>query len=282
MVSGRFSERIGQVEVRSVLQVESIDLPLRNRLWSLVHFFLESSGEQVEYSSHQDFYQNVYLDFFEEPIDRVPPWTSAANDRMRSYFFDDEWWKPYDLVEFVLRNRPEWLAHDDDYATANLILADYLSGYRFVGGNLVAITDESQLQAIEGALINPLAGVRAHLTKSLGLLSDRDKPDAANSIKEAVSAVESLCSAIVGKRSTLGAALRRLENAGVPLHKALKDSWSSLYGYTSDADGIRHAAQLESGATIDDALFFLVSSSAFIGLLTTKATSAGIELQPVT
>ncbi|MEM9817769.1 MAG: hypothetical protein AAF827_15380 [Cyanobacteria bacterium P01_D01_bin.6] len=45
--------------------------------------------------------------------------------------------------------------------------------------------------------------------------------------------------AITGSdKATLGAALRLLD---IDLHPALRSAFSSLYGYTSDTGGIRHA-----------------------------------------
>lgn len=278
-MSGRFSQRIGVTSVRNVVQIESVDVPLRNRLWNIIYHCLDSSSDLMDYSPQGGLYRSIYLDFFELAIDRIPDLTGMANEEIRVYHFAAEWYKPYDLLEFVLNNVDD--PSGSLFEVANDALTNYLSGYRFVNKRLVPITDESHIQVIEDALESPLSGVRSHISKSLSLLSNRDNPDAENSIKEAVLAVESICGSIVGRKDTLGAALKKLEDAGIDIHPALKESWIKLYGYTSDANGIRHALQFDSGATIDDALYFLVSCSAFIGLLTTKSMQAGISLQPV-
>ena len=62
---------------------------------------------------------------------------------------------------------------------------------------------------------------------------------------------------------TLGAVLKKLEKVK-KLHPAMKSAFSSLYGYSSDADGIRHALLEESQLTKADARFMLVCCSAFI------------------
>jgi hypothetical protein len=54
-------------------------------------------------------------------------------------------------------------------------------------------------------------------------------------------------------------------------HSALKKGLSSIYGYTSDADGIRYALLEEDGLTYDDAKFFLVLCSAFINYFQSKS-----------
>ena len=110
-----------------------------------------------------------------------------------------------------------------------------------------------------------------HLNQSLTLLSDRQNPDYRNSIKESISAVESICKIITqDDKATLGKALKIIEDKH-GLHAALKGSLSQLYGYTSDADGIRHAMSGESNLSYIDAKFMLVACTNFINYLIEKA-----------
>lgn len=57
-------------------------------------------------------------------------------------------------------------------------------------------------------------------------------------MKESISAVEALVKQVTGTKDTFGAALKKL---GVDAHPAFVEACSKIYGYTSDADGIRHA-----------------------------------------
>ena len=59
------------------------------------------------------------------------------------------------------------------------------------------------------------------------------------------------------------------------LHPALKSALSKLYGYTSDAGGIRHALADEREPDIEDARFMLVICSAFVSLISAKARKLG-------
>ena len=94
------------------------------------------------------------------------------------------------------------------------------------------------------------------------MLSDRTNPDYRNSIKESISAVESLCRTVSGNdKATLSAALKILKDKG--LHPALESAFQSLYGYTSDANGIRHALLEKSNLTSTEARFMLIICSAF-------------------
>ena len=136
----------------------------------------------------------------------------------------------------------------------------------FVEGKIVEITSEGEITEIELAIeqSQPYAGVKTHLTTALSLMSSRTNPDYRNSIKESISAVESLAKRLTGDEgATLGDALKKLEKAK-QLHPALKDAFSKLYGYTSDAGGIRHALTNEADNTQAEARFMLIACSAFI------------------
>lgn len=128
----------------------------------------------------------------------------------------------------------------------------------------------------EGAIGTNLlsAYVKIHINKAFALYSDRKKPDYENSIKESISAVESLCCIITGatgSQATLGSTLKKLEkDGGVVIHGAMKTAFEKLYGYTSDSDGIRHGGIDFTNAPAEDAKYMLVSCSAFINYLIEK------------
>ncbi|MGH6983986.1 MAG: hypothetical protein ACREEI_07150 [Stellaceae bacterium] len=58
------------------------------------------------------------------------------------------------------------------------------------------------------------------------------------------------------------------------IHKARQDAFDKLYGYASDADGIRHALLDEEKLTYEDAQFMLVTCSAFVNYLIAVASAA--------
>ena len=121
---------------------------------------------------------------------------------------------------------------------------------------------------------SPYQSVKIHINKALALYSDRKKPDYENSIKESISAVESLCCIITGStgsQATLGSTLKKLEkDGGVVIHGAMKTAFEKLYGYTSDSDGIRHGGIDFTNAPAEDAKYMIVSCSAFINYLIEK------------
>jgi hypothetical protein len=75
----------------------------------------------------------------------------------------------------------------------------------------------------------------------------------------------------------LGPALSKLQKS-VRIHPALAKGFDSLYGFTSDEKGIRHALIDEPVAEVDetDALYMLGSCAAFVSYLINKARKAGL------
>ena len=116
------------------------------------------------------------------------------------------------------------------------------------------------------------------LKSALAKLSDRLNPDYRNSIKESISALESLTK-IISKNSkdSLGASLDKIKGK-LKIHSALERGFKQIYGYTSDTDGIRHALTEETNCDFEEAKFMIVSCSAFINYLVIKANKAGITI----
>ncbi len=153
----------------------------------------------------------------------------------------------------------------------NTVLETENAAYRIVGSEVVEITDTNEIAAIEDALNHPDDPVRAHIQAALAMLSDRKSPDYRNSIKEAISAVEATCRLVTGmKNATLGDALKKVPD----LHPALQKGFLALYGFTSDASGIRHSLLDESNLTYVDAKFMLAACASFVSYLRSNAKVA--------
>ena len=75
----------------------------------------------------------------------------------------------------------------------NQVLEEENAGYRIVGGEVVDVTSAEEITEIEGALSCGILAVREHIRSAVSLLSERKKPNYRNSIKESISAVESVC-----------------------------------------------------------------------------------------
>jgi len=217
---------------------------------------------------------SYWFNLFKEPTDTIPLKTVDAIKHIRSFFFRCEWHTIYSFIEETLENYPEQYTVKEEIfiALINQLLEKENSAYRIVNNQIIEITSEQEIQSIEDALenTNQYSGIQQHLNQALKLMSDRQKPDYRNSIKESISAVESICKIVTNdEKTTLGKALKVIEDK-FGLHPALKSSLSQLYGYTSDGDGIRHAMLEESNLSYIDAKFMLVACTNFINYLIEK------------
>lgn len=194
-------------------------------------------------------------------------------DKLREYVVNSsEWYIVFDFIEKYLRicNQETSELMQKEF---NHILEDEVSAYRIVDKIVVPITNEMELETIKSAKETEYDAVNNHISKALSLYADRKKPDYENSIKESISAVESICCIITGQTgatATLGKTIKKLKDKGIYIHSAMENAFSSLYGYTSDEDGIRHGGIDFSNAPAEDAKFMLVTCSAFVNYLIEK------------
>ena len=276
----RFSQRIGAVDTPSIIQLESISDALRNSIWNfLVSLFDEgeSGWWRIAEISAQFFYK--------VPVDELPAYNLRRRDWLKARFYDLPWYEVYDYVEFIVEwyeraNVRQKFRKDRLLAIFNHMFEEELSGYRFVGGELAPLSSPAEVASIESALSTTsatgLAGAHAHISSALRLLAKRPDPDYRNSIKESISAVEALAKQLGTSESQgLAGALAELGKK-VPLHGGLRAGLLSLYGYTSDEGGIRHAMLEEPDLGYDDAKYMAVACSAFINYLAAKAQKAGL------
>lgn len=251
-----------------MIQIDSMDGPLRNgiwnaldaEVWSLVGFLSDRPPYRV---LHMDSFSDaLWKDFLQERLDSRALVMSLRLGYIRRWYLGAPWNKVYDFLEFILK--PEIGLPDSLTPALNTALVKGGAGYRIVSGIVVEIVSDSEVQMLQEALEDESMGpVGAHLKRALQLLADRENPDYRNSIKESISAVESMAKIVVNNpKATLGAALKALEKKG-QMHSALKDGFLKLYGYTSDEDGIRHAMLEEPKLTAADAKYFLMSCTSF-------------------
>ena len=148
------------------------------------------------------------------------------------------------------------------------IVKDNSSGYCYI----IRLTNKEEIKEIENVFNLPekYKPVQEHLNKALKLYSDRKNPDYENSIKESISAVESLAQIILGERGTLGQLIKEL-----PIENSLKRGFSSLYGWTSAEHGIRHGKANASKKSLEaEARYMLVTCSAFINYVIAKLSES--------
>lgn len=224
-------------------------------------------SESVDYRNDyddDDLFRIIKNTMLHDPYDDVLTLIEAIIQYWDSYLKETEGYEYYNEYNSTY-------ADQSIYAIVNGYFEREYIGYRFVGELITPISDTNEIESIEEARICKYQPVREHLSKANAFLADREKPDYENSIKESISAVEAICEIITGirgKEASLGKMLKKIEENGVMIHSGLKSAFNILYGYTSDANGIRHAGDIGgASSTFEEAKFMLVSCSAFINYL---------------
>jgi len=288
----KFSQRMGITPAVKEIQLNEIDAELKNGLWNIYNEILLKSLDNSAYERHfndheKKFTYTLWHNFFKWILETAPSSRSSLKLIIKDWFFNANWYEIYDLIQFscdCLRDGGYGIYVLEIENHFNVVLEREFAGYRFIEGHLAPITNESEIKDLKEAFSNTerfssLKGCNIHLEASLHKLSDRISPDYRNSIKESISAVESLAKVISGKTSdTLNSAIDRIKGK-IKIHRNLEQGIKNLYNYTSDGDGIRHGMMDESTCDFEDAKFMLISCSAFINYLIVKANKAGIEFQ---
>ena len=270
-----FLERMG-IEPEKSIQIRSMDDRLRNRLYNCLQDFFNSivnAGLGYGYKSTIKFVFDQKGLKNQEDIYRFS---------LDKYFNDiSYWYTTYEIIEYCgdFISRYHMNSNQREYMRAffnefNRVLEEEKSGYRFLNGQIVPITDEKEMASLRESTNTGYSNVNIHMGKALSLYADRDKPDYENSIKESMSAVEAMCRIITkdDKTKTLGEAINKLEDNGIEIHGAFKKAMSSLYGYASNEDGIRHGGIDYTKLSEEDAKYMLIVCSAFINYLIEKLT----------
>lgn len=285
----KFSQRIGKTPATKSIQLESLDDDLKNGLWNIIKFIfldrISRSKIQGYPSKFNIFCEYLWHEYYKLSIDDISYDDYYTEKFIKDKFYKGPWYESYNLIEFLASTDTSSFGINSDNFTnhCNIVLEKEFSGYRFIGYTLSPITNQHEIEEIEISIDNSsqfttLRGANIHLKLALEKLSDRKNPDYRNSIKESISAVESVSKVISGNtKDSLGAAIDKIKGK-IAIHPALEKGLKNLYGYTSDGDGIRHALMDASNCDFEDAKFMLVSCSAFINYLIVKADKAGITL----
>jgi hypothetical protein len=285
-MSLKFSQRIGKTAIDIPIQIDCIDESLRNCLWSclykeFLHHFISAYINGTMSSTYWTRYE-IWVNYFKNRMDEMP---NDFVDAVKKYFFKCEWYEVYEFLEFLVTTdlHCNFFNAADFTRECNLILERESSGYRFINQVIGPITNQIEINTITEALENTLEltmlkGANIHLNLALEKLSDKENPDFRNSIKESISAVESVVF-ILSRQNKSFATSIRVVGKDLGLHRALQGGLIQIYGYTSDEHGIRHALKHQSNSDVNDAKFMLVSCSASVNYLISKAVKHGLNLR---
>lgn len=289
-VRGGFSEAHGMGSCNTQMQIDELDDRTRNILYNCIAMSLDGEFSQTDSMGFRKNYKKedwLCRTFFTYVLGlkinvNKHYYISDLLHVVEKIFSNAPYNEIFDSIEYLCcyrYNEYEKNRLKDFCDLLNVLLESEYVGYRLINGRFIPVTDENEIKSIENACNNKFEGVRAHISKAVGFIADREHKDCKNCIKESISAVESICSIIVeDENATLGKAVKQLKDKGLKIHPALERAFLSFYGYTSDEGGIRHSeGMFESDVTFEEAKFMLVSCSAFVNYLTANYGKVGGE-----
>lgn len=270
----KFSERMWIVKVENIIQIDFINSDLTNRLWNFIYDEIIDDIKDLYQDSEDDFLKHFKTEYLKLTIDEYFFVSSLKNVFLKSRRYEK-----YDLLEAVIKlfeqRFPDAATYkvDMEYKIdlLNKILIEEFSWYRFIWWQFIPLININEIESIQSTLEVPYSWVKVHMSRALELLSDKKNPDYRNSIKESISWVESLIKLIVWKPSiTLWKWLQELQKQWIIIDVLLQEAYEKIYGRSSWKNWIRHGLSDSKNIEQEDALYMLISCSAFINYLISK------------
>lgn len=202
-------------------------------------------------------------------------------DALKCRLMNLEWYQFYDFVEItaikIKENEIEYSSDWDNSRFESFMFPSYRKKVNDLflqhkiqwklsdGGKLETSLPkdlETRVSAIDSTLQDKFEPARVHYSKARSYILSPSK-DPENSIKESVSAVESVCKTIYPKCATLGDALKAMKREQL-IAPMLVTVFEKFYAYTNAEPAVRHGSNKMSGVDEMDAELALHMSAAFI------------------
>lgn len=272
-----FSERYGYTKPSDIIIRERITPEIQNAILTCYDILLNRLYHHHILDIYYDMDKHIWTEYLNL---RLFDWESDSMI-ITSYIINtnNKWFKKLDIIENCIKflyssfeknkNQQISISADIFVGDLNRYFTKLNFAYRIVNKEVVEISSEEEIKTIETALNTSKDNIRIHLNNALELYSKRPVADYRNSIKESISAVEAISRNITGE-NVLN--FKKMEEKGVVIPTVLRKAFECLYGYTNDkTTGIRHALMDDTNAPqAEEALFMLVSCSAFINYLNKK------------
>ncbi len=273
-----FSQRYGYVPLPTPMQLEVISEDLRRETWNLMWSFI-CSVSVTDYFFHENeelFFGRILGKHLNKPIDEVKCYRKDdVKNSIKPICFNSQFNEFLDFLEFIV--------NDNQYGTKfrqniNELFQSHGAPYRLDISKppyqFFPCSTTEQCDSVEKALESlqerGMDGAVTHLRESAKHIN---LSQFADSVLDSISAIESVAKLIDPKHSnTLKPALNSLEHSELLKHKALKDAFIKLYGYTSDEQGIRHALCEKDSPDVglDEAIFMYGACASFAAYLIEK------------
>ena len=267
-----FSQAYGYEELPQPLKLGEITDGARTKLWSALFHFVKSESDYQVRGRWRRILTFLHLAYYERALDEFD---DAPKNFIRVYkpiFMGDQFNEVFDLLLAIMRHQacpPEFItAVAAIFKESRLAYVVDTSRPATIYPAATEEEGEAVLRATADLSNAGLAGAVSHLRQASENINQGDH---AGAVRESIHAVESTARRVDPNARDLESALKSLERAN-GLHPALKKAFSSLYGFTSDEEGIRHALidNPQANVGLDEAVFMLGACASFSSYLARK------------
>ena len=274
-----FEQAEGIHPLPSQLNRTEVSPELRAVLWSYIHERLSSTARrEVSYlvlgSPWKTVLKAVHVYRNHLPADEFSNRVRDAAEVLKHVFMKGGYTDIYGWLQFVLQQKPG----DEFSRRIDSILQYCRAPYRVIDNEVLCpIGSETDARSITKAFADlkqaGLAGSREHLRSAAAELT---AGNFAGTVRDSIHAVESAVR-VLEPSGDFSKALSKLEQK-TNIHGALKKGFLSLYGFSSDEQGIRHPLLDKEAPSVDeaDAMFMIGACSAFLSYLINKSRAAGL------
>jgi len=266
-----FLQAEGLAPLPSQMQQRKVPRRLRIALLEIINFIYQ---DEINERGDFDRFKTIWMFYFERFGDEFPVYWSDFEGFIKKFL---ETADDVNILDFAQAVARQAFISDTAFRTLRLVIERDRLAYRLVGTarsvddkpTLIPVSALDQTGVIEEnwkeLSKNSARGAAEHLRRASDFLSKGQYNDA---VRESIHAVESAAKVASGDSSaTLTDALALLDKAHT-LHPALRQALVKLYGWTSDAQGVRHAL-IEPTNDIPEqmALFMFSACTAFAAWL---------------
>jgi hypothetical protein len=275
-----FEQAEGAEALPQQLRLRELSPVFRAAIWNIVFQSVTEATERDFHSREAEVgepwesilrFRHIYR--LHRPVDEFSTGYGDVCAELKPLIMAGDYVQVLGFLQMVIRHRdcPQHFAD-----AVNACLEHGRVAYRVVDQTIVPMASESEIETIERSFVDlaksEFGGARAHLRKAGEELTAGRYAD---SVRESIHAVESVARVLEPNANLLSTALAKLEKS-TTIHSAMKSGFSSLYGYTSDEGGVRHAMIEPGQPAVDetDALFMIGACAAFVSYMINKARKA--------
>jgi len=276
-----FEQAEGAEELPRQLRIAEISQQLRSFLWAVIYSSLVSSvwrehitGNTIVIDPWLTLLRRKHLARDHKMIDEFSSYAPPLFDDLKEIYSNGSYLEVLGLTQWLLRQEE---CPDDLSKGVQDALRLARAAYALYDNDTIAPLSSNEeaatlTKALDDTSTKGAAGPHQHLKLAAEQLTQGKW---ASSIRESIHAVEATARIVVPDSKNLEPALTILSKQG-KIHGALRNGFSSLYGYTSDEKGIRHSLSDKSEADVDevDAQYMLGACAAFVSYLLSR-TRAG-------